>query len=77
MAAGGPGDHPLTDVLVHNLDTYGKEADQLLKELSLLMPWHELANWFDKEISWNCTNEQALAAIKKELSIAQVRTGNN
>jgi hypothetical protein len=30
---GRPGDHPLTDILVHKLQVYGPEADNLIRQL--------------------------------------------
>ena len=30
---GKPGDHPLTDILVHNLIVFSPEADTLIKEI--------------------------------------------
>lgn len=34
MAAGGPGDHPLSDILDYNLEVYGRECDDLIREIS-------------------------------------------
>ena len=31
---GKPHDHPLTDILIHNLEVYGREADDLLSRHS-------------------------------------------
>ena len=36
MSAGGPGDHPLTDIINHEMDVYGREADDLLRNSSHL-----------------------------------------
>ncbi len=52
MAAGSPGDHPLTDVINYDLETYGKEADDILKKLSPLMSRRELWWWWEKKIGW-------------------------
>ena len=35
MANGKPHDHPLTDIVVHNLEVYGPEADDLVHEIGL------------------------------------------
>jgi hypothetical protein len=32
MPNGKPGDHPLTDILVHKLKVYGREADDLIRK---------------------------------------------
>lgn len=37
MAAGGPGDHRLTDVINYNTPVYGREADDLPKALASLI----------------------------------------
>jgi hypothetical protein len=29
-----PGDHPLTDILVHKLNVYGPEADDLIRKIA-------------------------------------------
>lgn len=33
MPNGKPGDHPLTDILVHGLDVFGPRADALIREI--------------------------------------------
>lgn len=33
MPNGKPGDHPLTDVLVHGLEVFGPRADALIREI--------------------------------------------
>ncbi len=73
MAAGGPGDHPLTDVIFYNIETYGVEADNLLKKLDQLMSSHEILEWWEKEIGWKCPTETVLLKIKKQYAIAKER----
>ncbi|MDB9954025.1 hypothetical protein OAD49_00500 [Flavobacteriaceae bacterium] len=34
VVAGGPGDHPLNDILHYNLDVYCKECDALIRDIS-------------------------------------------
>ncbi len=77
MAAGGPGDHPLTDVINYDIETYGKEADDLLKKLWPLMSRRELWEWWEKEIGWECKPETALLKIKDQYLIAQGRAKNS
>ena len=36
MASGGPGDHPLTDLLLWHRPTYGEPVDSLLREVAAL-----------------------------------------
>jgi hypothetical protein len=50
MAAGGPGDHPLTDVLKYHLEVYGKTCDSLIIEIAKFVSFYELSEmfeWFD------------------------------
>jgi hypothetical protein len=39
MANGKPGDHPLTDVLVHHLPVFNEEVDRLIVELDGVNGW--------------------------------------
>jgi hypothetical protein len=48
MAADGPGDHRLTDVINYNTPVYGKEADDLPKALASLMSRGEPWQWVEK-----------------------------
>jgi hypothetical protein len=50
MAAGGPGDHPLTDIINFNLNVYNKECDELIRQISKytsINQLYEMFNWFD------------------------------
>ena len=51
MPNGKPGDHPLTDILVHKLETYGPEADELIGKIAQLCSRRELDEWWEREIS--------------------------
>ena len=73
MAAGGPGDHPLTDVINYNLKVYGNEADDLLKKLDPLLSRRELFEWWEKDIGWECAPDTALEKIKIRYSLAKER----
>ena len=77
MAAGGPVDHPLTDVINYDIETYGKEVDDLLKKLSSLMSIRELREWWENEIGWECKPETALLKIQDQYFIAQERAKNS
>jgi hypothetical protein len=50
---GKPGDHPLTDILVHSLSVYGQEADDLIRRIAGLCSRRELDEWWDREIGWS------------------------
>ncbi|RZL45139.1 MAG: hypothetical protein EOP00_18100 [Pedobacter sp.] len=50
MAAGGPGDHPLSDILAYNLDVYNNQCDKLVREISKfvsIQKLYEMFDWFD------------------------------
>ena len=49
---GKPGDHPLTDILVHKHQVYGSEADELIQKISALCSRRELDEWWEREIGW-------------------------
>jgi len=53
MPNGKPGDHPLTDILVHRLKVYGREADELIRKIAELCSRRELDEWWEKEIGWS------------------------
>ena len=55
---GKPGDHPLTDILVHKHQVYGPEADELIRKISALCSSRELDEWWNREIGWS--NDAAL-----------------
>jgi hypothetical protein len=44
---GKPGDHPLTDILTHNLRVYGEPTDSNIRKLARLMDYHRLYDWLD------------------------------
>jgi hypothetical protein len=60
MPNGKHGDHPLTDILVHKIEVYGKEADELIRRIGALSSGRELDEWWRKEIGWNCDSATAL-----------------
>jgi hypothetical protein len=53
MANGKPGDHPLTDVLGHRLEVYGRETDDLIRKIADLCSPRELDEWWQREIGWS------------------------
>lgn len=58
MAAGGPGDHPLTDIMNFNLKVYNKECDELIREISKLVSMNELYEMFDWFDNFSATESQ-------------------
>ena len=73
MASGGPGDHPLSDVIFYDMEIYGKEADSLLKSLESLLSRRELWDWWEQEIGWSCSRADALGKIKHKFLLARTR----
>jgi hypothetical protein len=53
MPNGKPGDHPLTDILVHKSNVYGREADDLIRRIADLCSRRELDEWWQREIGWS------------------------
>ncbi len=76
MPNGKPGDHPLTDLLVHGLEVYGKEVDDLILEISQLLSRRELDDWWEKEIGWGSEPDRLAREAEKKLSQLKVRTKN-
>ena len=44
---GKPGDHPLTDILVHQLTVYSPQIDELIRTIVAVGGQQELENRFD------------------------------
>lgn len=49
MPNGRPGDHPLTDILVHGIPTYTPAIDALIREIHALAPHDEALS----ELLWD------------------------
>ncbi len=64
MVNGKPGDHPLTDILVHELEVYGREADDLIRRIAELSSDRELNDWWDDHIGWSCAPAEVLRKAK-------------
>jgi len=60
MMTGKPGEHPLTDILVHNIETYGEEADGYIRGISDFSSRHELYEWWNAEIKGSTDRELVL-----------------
>jgi hypothetical protein len=60
MANGKAGDHPLTDILVHGIEVYGPEADDLIRGINEFSSRHELYQWWNQEINWSEDREEVL-----------------
>ena len=56
MAAGGPNDHPLSDIIIYKIPTYGEEIDVIINKLSSLLSERELLEWWEQDIGWDPKN---------------------
>jgi hypothetical protein len=66
MAAGGPGDHPLKDILHFDMNVYDTECDNLIRELAKYVPENILYESIDWSTAFNI-NETILKDLKEEL----------
>lgn len=57
---GKSGDHPLTDILHHGAEVYGRAADELIRQIHALSSQRELNEWWECEIGWSGGPETAL-----------------
>lgn len=58
MAAGGPGDHPLTDIVNYNLEVYNRECDRLIREISKYLSLDRLFEIFEWKDNLSITSKQ-------------------
>ena len=77
MTAGGPGDHPLSDVLNYGLEVYGAETDELLVQLAQLLSGRELEIFWETELGWDSNRQVAHQKISEKLKWAKVRAKNS
>lgn len=67
MPNGKPGDHPLTDILVHKFNVYGLEADDLIRKIADLCSRRELEEWWSREIGWSNSGDSVVVKAKSQL----------
>ena len=58
MPNGKPGDHPITDLMIHHFSVYGEPLDTELRQLGELMSYHRLCDWFEKGQYWTAPKEK-------------------
>ena len=58
MGAGGPGDHPLSDILYHKILIYNKKCDELILRISKLVPFSKLGEMYDWPDNFKITKNQ-------------------
>ena len=67
MPNGKPGDHPLTDILVHMQKVYGQEGDDLIRTIANLCSRRELDEWWQREIGWSHDHDSVVSKARKRL----------
>lgn len=68
MPNGKPGDHPLTDLTVHDMEVYGSEADTLIRRIAELCSPRELNDWWEREIGWTPPHNLIVKKAQARLS---------
>ena len=53
---GKPGDHPITDIVLHRIARYGEPLDSQIRQLGELMSYHRLCDWFEQH--WSRSPQQ-------------------
>ena len=77
MPNGKPGDHPLTDIIIHGATVYGVKTDGLIRKISMLCSWDELHEWWNREIGWGGTESTALAKAQSRYDLLIERSRAN
>jgi hypothetical protein len=63
---GKPGDHPITDLMIHHIAVFGEPLDTQLRQLGELMSYDRLCDWFQQHWSTPAEQLQPLVAAKLE-----------
>ena len=58
MAAGGPGDHPLKDILHFDMHVFDDECDAIIRELSTYMSENDMYDGIDWFSTFSMTASQ-------------------
>lgn len=53
MAGEKPGEHPLSDILIHGREVYGPDTDELMRGIAEFSSKYELYEWWNSEINWS------------------------
>ena len=77
MPAGGPNDHPISDILIYGIETYGRKTDTTFRHLAKLLSDRELEEFWIGSIGWDCSAAKAEKAIKLKLEWASARAKDN
>ena len=68
MPNGKPGDHPITDIMIHGLSVYGEPLDSDLRSLGALMSYQRLCDWFHEQRHWTTPKEQLQPIVAQKLA---------
>jgi hypothetical protein len=63
---GKPGDHPITDLMIHRVALFGEPLDTQLRQLGELMSYDRLCDWYQHHWSTPAHELQPLVAAKLE-----------
>jgi len=74
---GKKGDHPLTDIVEHELEVYGREADALIRKIAALCSPRELNEWWDREIDWSKDRDLVLRKVQSRYEELLKRARDN
>jgi|GraSoiStandDraft_16_1057320.scaffolds.fasta_scaffold3742903_2 hypothetical protein len=72
---GKPGDHPITDIVVHRIARYGDPLDTHIRQLGELMSYHRLSDWFQQHWSKSPQQLEPIVAAKLEEMRLAAREG--
>lgn len=61
---GKPGDHPITDIIVHGQRVYGEPLDSQLRELGERMSYQRLCDRFQQHWSTPADQLQPMVAVE-------------
>jgi hypothetical protein len=61
---GKPGDHPITDLIIHHIAVFGEPLDTQLRQLGELMSYDRLCDWYQQHWSIPAHELQPLVAAK-------------
>jgi hypothetical protein len=53
-----PGDHPLTDIIVHGREVYGTETDDLIRGICEFSSKYELYEWWNTHIKGSTDRDE-------------------
>jgi hypothetical protein len=67
MPNGRPGDHPITDLMIHQLSVYGEPLDTKLRQIGELMSYHRLCDWFEQGQYWTTPKEELEPIVTAKL----------